>query len=178
MFPLSGYIDEAHHLGASALVSSPATMKKPLTTSECENDVKPTPMSVTAPMHSMVTGEQLGSGNSSNSNPNTRLNIPTLINMPNTEVVVASGGGSFPTSISMTDTSTNMETNLPITSSNDSKPVRDLKLEAALNGQEPTVRNLIMAAIGVMKNRKVNCLHKESSYCKVLMDNIKSLCIT
>jgi len=39
--------------------------------------------------------------------------------------------------------------------SNDSKPVRDLKLEAALNGQEPTVRNLIMAAIGVMKNRKV-----------------------
>ena len=44
-----------------------------------------------------------------------------------------------------------------LASSNDSsKPVRDLKLEAALNGQEPTVRNLIMAAIGVMKNRKVS----------------------
>merc|ERR1712018_969182 len=52
-------------------------------------------------------------------------------------------------------TSTPVTSNsLPTMSSNDSKPVRDLKLEAALNGQEPTVRNLIMAAIGVMKNRK------------------------
>ncbi len=33
-------------------------------------------------------------------------------------------------------------------------PVSDAKLELALNGQEPTVRNLIMAAIGVMKSRK------------------------
>ena len=34
------------------------------------------------------------------------------------------------------------------------KPVKDLKLSVALNGQEPTIRNLIMAAIAVMKNRK------------------------
>ncbi|TRY63254.1 hypothetical protein TCAL_02608 [Tigriopus californicus] len=36
----------------------------------------------------------------------------------------------------------------------DMKPVSDSKLERALVGQEPTTRNLIMAAIGVMKNRK------------------------
>lgn len=34
------------------------------------------------------------------------------------------------------------------------RPVADAKLERALDGQEPTVRNLIMAAIGVMKSRK------------------------
>ena len=34
------------------------------------------------------------------------------------------------------------------------KPIQDMKLETALQGQEPTTRNLIIAAIGVMKNRK------------------------
>ena len=34
------------------------------------------------------------------------------------------------------------------------RPVSDVKLQKALDGQEPTVRNLIMTAIGVMKSRK------------------------
>ena len=34
------------------------------------------------------------------------------------------------------------------------RPVADAKLEQALEGQEPTTRNLIVAAIGVMKSRK------------------------
>ena len=32
-----------------------------------------------------------------------------------------------------------------------SKPPEDQELDVALNGQEPTVKNLILAAIGVMK---------------------------
>ena len=36
----------------------------------------------------------------------------------------------------------------------DVTPKAEEELDAALNGQEPTSKNLILAAIGVMKNRK------------------------
>ena len=91
---------------------------------------------------------------------NTNLSIPNLVSIPSTQVV-ASGVCPFSSSTSTNASSTIVTspgaviTSTNSISSNDSKPVRDLKLEAALNGQEPTVRNLIMAAIGVMKNRKV-----------------------
>ena len=110
------------------------------------------------PSATQISKSALAPNNISAPNIGTDLSIPLPHSNAPTEVVVASGCSfSSPTSMEMPQINETQGLVSSLASSNDSsKPVRDLKLEAALNGQEPTVRNLIMAAIGVMKNRKVS----------------------
>ena len=109
------------------------------------------------PNAAQISKSALAPNNISGSNIGTDLSIPLPHGNATTEIVVASGCSfSSPSSMEIPQINETQGLASSLVLSNDSsKPVRDLKLEAALNGQEPTVRNLIMAAIGVMKNRKV-----------------------
>ena len=144
-----------HQLEASSLTTSPPPL---LTTANVSKNNYKSSQPPKAMTSVPVVKRSLALENDATTCLSTSLSIPTLINMPNTEVVVAGSFSSSASTNSSITTATSpgaVPTSSSSISSNDSKPVRDLKLEAALNGQEPTVRNLIMAAIGVMKNRKV-----------------------
>ena len=155
----SGYVGEIHQLETSSMSSTPPPPNMSATARGGENNYTPgLPLIATTAIPGVTCSST--TGNDATTCLSTDLSTPTLVNMPNTEVVVAgvcSFSSSAPTNTSITTETSpgTVPTNSSSMSSNDSKPVRDLKLEAALNGQEPTVRNLIMAAIGVMKNRKV-----------------------
>ena len=124
--------------------------------SEYESKFMCTPSPVN-PNVAQISKSALAPNNTSGSNIGTDLTIPLPHSHATTEVVLASGCSfSSPSSMELPQINETPGLVSSLASPNDSsKPVRDLKLEAALNGQEPTVRNLIMAAIGVMKNRKV-----------------------
>ena len=124
--------------------------------SEYESKFMCTPSPVN-PNAAQISKSALAPNNLSVSNIGTDLSISLPHSNATTEVVVASGCSfSSPSSMEIPQINETQGLVSSLAVPNDSsKPVRDLKLEAALNGQEPTVRNLIMAAIGVMKNRKV-----------------------
>ena len=123
---------------------------------EYETKFMSTPSPVN-PNATQISKSALAPNNISAPNIGTDFSIPLPHSTATTEVVVASGCSfSSPSSMEISQINETQGLVSSLSSPNDSsKPVRDLKLEAALNGQEPTVRNLIMAAIGVMKNRKV-----------------------
>ena len=148
---------DGHATEAPAIVSPSSQIGNVLTVgSEYESKFMCT-SSPSNPNAAQISKSALAPNNILGSNVGTDLSIPLPHSNATTEVVVASGCSfSSPSSMEIPQINESQGLVSSVASPNDSsKPVRDLKLEAALNGQEPTVRNLIMAAIGVMKNRKV-----------------------
>ena len=150
---IDGYATEA------PTIFSPSSQIGNMSSAGTEYETKfmctPSPVN---PNPTQISKSALAPNNISAPNIGTDFSIPLPHSTATTEVVVASGCSfSSPTSMEMPQIHETQGLVSSLASPNDSsKPVRDLKLEAALNGQEPTVRNLIMAAIGVMKNRKVS----------------------
>ena len=148
---------DGHATETAAIFSPSLQIGNVLTAgSEYESKFMCTPSPVN-PNAAQISKSALAPNNISGSNIGTDLSIPLPHGNATTEIVVASGCSfSSPSSMEIPQINETQGLASSLVLSNDSsKPVRDLKLEAALNGQEPTVRNLIMAAIGVMKNRKV-----------------------
>ena len=147
------------HATEAPAIFSPSSQIGNVLTAGSEYDSKfictPSPVN---PNAAQISISALTPNNLSGSNIGTGRSISLPHSNATTEVVVASGSSfSSPSSMEIPQINETQGLVSSLASPNDSsKPVRDLKLEAALNGQEPTVRNLIMAAIGVMKNRKVN----------------------
>ena len=149
---IDGYATEA------PTIFSPSSQIGNMSSAGMEYETKfmctPSPVN---PNAAQTSKSSLAPNNISGSNIGTDLSIPLPHSNATTEIVVDSGCSfSSPSSMEIPQINETQGLASSLVSSNDSsKPVRDLKLEAALNGQDPTVRNLIMAAIGVMKNRKV-----------------------